>query len=469
MEFAPSSPIASPPRSSSPAPTNLSSATRVEPISFDFYKKTNYLNSPHLMMSDIGSGSDAGSPSVPLSPVDEVPQPHEARQSILYNVPKSPKSPNARRSILYRHLKSPLHSHLKSSSWQPGKPHTKISVSPPHRGQHLIERMSKKSIPYTSRPAPLELQFAAHVSGQGFKPEFTAEEIHELAGREAARQHLVMTTWELEASEQYTTFLNGLHFFSDRSQEELENDINYLQAIYDDDCKILRAVAAQVDVLKKHLGSCVQADILGSMGESSHLPRFVGKSSGTDDSMDDDNDDQIDGGSQCKGKAVVPKPARGSGLNLSGLPVADQLNLPAERPQMSAFDFDPYGQTVPGWPVTQVRRNRPMMTLKASHWPVVIWRWAGAGAVVLLTGCNIVWRRTGPIVVWKHARAEQQFYGDAQGPSIYENAGGLSLFGNMQEQEQQFYGDSQGASSHTDGQDYYNVRDAPLDAGPSNY
>ncbi|KAG2750845.1 hypothetical protein P692DRAFT_20676317, partial [Suillus brevipes Sb2] len=131
--------------------------------------------------------------------------------------------------------------------------------------------------PYSSRPAPLELRFAARVSGRGSRPEFTAEEIHEqediisrgfsqlslatlyelfksqLAGREAARQRLVTTTWELEASERYTTFLNRLqhenkdrlitsdeelqrirNVFSDRSPD-LDDDINYLQAVYDDD------------------------------------------------------------------------------------------------------------------------------------------------------------------------------------------------------------------------------------------
>ncbi|KAG2748112.1 hypothetical protein P692DRAFT_20875022 [Suillus brevipes Sb2] len=55
--------------------------------------------------------------------------------------------------------------------------------------------------------------------------------------------------------------------------------------------------------------------------------------------------------SQRKVKATnIPKPAKGSGLNPSGLPVADQLNLPAEQPRMSAFDFDPYGQSGLGWP-----------------------------------------------------------------------------------------------------------------------
>ncbi|KAG1755324.1 hypothetical protein EDD22DRAFT_957374 [Suillus occidentalis] len=199
--------------------------------------------------------------------------------------------------------------------------------------------MSKNHIPYSSRPAPLELRFAARLSGQGSRPEFTAEEIHEreevisrgfshlslatlyelfkskLAGREAARQRLVTTTWELEASEWYTTFLNGLHrenrnhlissdeelkrirsVFSDHSKEDLSDDINYLQAIYDDNCEILCAVAAQADVLKKHLGSHAKEDVLliGSMGESSHIPRFIHNTPSSDDSMDDDRDSDDD-------------------------------------------------------------------------------------------------------------------------------------------------------------------------------
>ncbi|KAG2127480.1 hypothetical protein DEU56DRAFT_958638 [Suillus clintonianus] len=45
---------------------------------------------------------------------------------------------------------------------------------------------------------------------------------------------------------------------------------------------------------------------------------------------------------QRKGKAAVPKPPRGSGLNPSGFPLANQLYLPAEQPHMPAFNFDPY-------------------------------------------------------------------------------------------------------------------------------
>jgi hypothetical protein len=55
--------------------------------------------------------------------------------------------------------------------------------------------------------------------------------------------------------------------------------------------------------------------------------------------------------SQHKGKATnIPRPARGSNLNPSGLPVADQLHLPAEQSQMLAFGFDPCGQSGLGWP-----------------------------------------------------------------------------------------------------------------------
>ncbi|KAG2040941.1 hypothetical protein BDR03DRAFT_1007711 [Suillus americanus] len=176
MEFAPSSPANSPPRTCSPAPTNLSSATRVEPGSLDFNKKTNHLNSPHLMTSEIGSASDVGSPRVPLSPVDEVPKPPEARQSVLYTVPKSP---NAKRNTIYRCLKSPPNPRNKSPPGY-GKSLAKLSISPSRRGRHTLERMSKNHIPCSSRPAPLELRFAARVSGRGSRPEFTAEEIREI-------------------------------------------------------------------------------------------------------------------------------------------------------------------------------------------------------------------------------------------------------------------------------------------------
>ncbi|KAG1812737.1 hypothetical protein EV424DRAFT_1542000 [Suillus variegatus] len=43
-----------------------------------------------------------------------------------------------------------------------------------------------------------------------------------------------------------------------------------------------------------------------------------------------------------KSKATVPKPPRGSGLNPSGQPANDQLNIPSERLRMPDNMFDPY-------------------------------------------------------------------------------------------------------------------------------
>lgn len=83
-------------------------------------------------------------------------------------------------------------------------------------------------------PSPLELWFAARVTGRVRQPEFTPEETEQdeqlverglsqlslatlykafkakLASREAARQRLLTTTWELEEAERYTSFLEAL-------------------------------------------------------------------------------------------------------------------------------------------------------------------------------------------------------------------------------------------------------------------
>jgi hypothetical protein len=51
-------------------------------------------------------------------------------------------------------------------------------VSP--RGKYLREWMLRKHQPYTLRPAPLELRFAARITGRVHQPEFTPEEIEEV-------------------------------------------------------------------------------------------------------------------------------------------------------------------------------------------------------------------------------------------------------------------------------------------------
>ncbi|KAG1869860.1 hypothetical protein C8R48DRAFT_671083 [Suillus tomentosus] len=420
MEFAPSSPVSSPPRSSSPAPTNSSSATRVEPTSFDFFKKTNYSHSPHLMSSDIGSVSDTGSPLIPLSPVDEVPKPPEARESILYKV----------------------FPQVSFASWKAG-PQNAFQAWKAWPSSHI-------SFPSWTHQAPLELRFAARVSGRGCRPEFTAEEVNEskLASREAARQRLVLTAWEVEESERFTAFLNGLHrenqdrllfsdeelkkvrnVFSDRSQEQIDDDTSYLQAVYDEDCEIFRAVSAQAEVLTKHLGSHIKEDILGSMGKSSHTPHFVGGR-----------------GSQRKGKAAIPKPPRGSGLNPSGLPAAGQLNLSAEQPQMSAFDFDPYAQSVG-------ERQATQQQFHDAHGSSFYGDGGGPSSYGPAQGSSTYGDGGGP-----------SSYGPAQGSSTYGDGGGPSSYGPAQGSST--YGDGGGPSSYGPAQGSSTYGDG---GGPSSY
>ncbi|KAG1780066.1 hypothetical protein EV702DRAFT_1043424 [Suillus placidus] len=356
--------------------------------------------------------------------------------------------------------------------------------------------MSQKHIPYTSRPAPLELQFAARVSGQGCRPEFTVEEINEayltgqkreeaisrgfshlslatlyqlfkskLAGHEAARQRLVMMTLELEASERYTTFLDGLYHenkdrllfsdeelswtrnvFSDRSQEEIDDDMNYFQAVYDNECEMLHAVAAQAEVLKRHLGSRVQEDLFVF-----HIYLYMCESSGAC---------LFNGGivaffftttwmpgghsSQCKGKVTIPKPTRGSGLNPSGLPAASQLNLPTEQPQMSVYDFNLHGQTGLQWQGVQQNTQ------------------------------NLQYQQDEGQMSYGDKQAQVQAYGGEQGES--QSYGGTQeqaqSYGGTQEQDQAYggtqdqaqayggaqalssYGGAQGSSSYADEQPY---------------
>ncbi|KAG2148852.1 hypothetical protein DEU56DRAFT_909166 [Suillus clintonianus] len=61
--------------------------------------------------------------------------------------------------------------------------------------------------------------------------------------------------------------------------------------------------------------------------------------------------------SRQKGKAAVPKPAQGSGLNPSGHPAADQLNIAAEQPSMSAFSFNPHQLSQDGQEGWQIPDN----------------------------------------------------------------------------------------------------------------
>ncbi|KAG2048336.1 hypothetical protein BDR06DRAFT_1013113 [Suillus hirtellus] len=258
MDFAPLSHILSPPRPNSPTHTNSSSATRVEPAFFDFFlKKAD--NSPCLMTSDIGPGTDhsgsphSGSPPAPLSPVDEVSNSPVVREGLLHSPSHCRKrefaspsccgkpghTPAMKESLL--HSPSPRESHHMSSP-SCRKHHTAYSSC------HLSSQSPNSSLPprSSSPPAsplfgkftmasPLELHISAHALGRECQPEFTAEDIAEyeelmmkglaemnlstmyklfkarLAGREAAHQHLMVTAWAIQEAKHYLEFSEVLN------------------------------------------------------------------------------------------------------------------------------------------------------------------------------------------------------------------------------------------------------------------
>lgn len=192
------------------------------------------------------------------------------------------------------------------------KPSSTIPLpGPSPRGQYLRERMNRKHQPYPLRPSPLELRFAARVTGGVRQPEFTTEEIEEnqqilergfsqlspatmykafkakLASRETARQRLLATAWELEEVERYSAFLEAFHaenkqflgledaklekmraWFSSRNLAEVADDTDYLQAVYDDECEILRSLSSQARQVSKILGSRSDNIFSASTGQS---------------------------------------------------------------------------------------------------------------------------------------------------------------------------------------------------------
>ncbi|KAG2148157.1 uncharacterized protein EDB93DRAFT_1250216 [Suillus bovinus] len=87
-------------------------------------------------------------------------------------------------------------------------------------------QLSRKYIPYPANPAPLELHYAAQVMKSKFQPEFSLEE---------TQKH---------------------------GQAELEDDKQYLQAVYEDECEILCVSSTQTDQIAKLLSSHVKRAFL---------------------------------------------------------------------------------------------------------------------------------------------------------------------------------------------------------------
>ncbi|KAG1864379.1 hypothetical protein F4604DRAFT_1683383 [Suillus subluteus] len=300
--------------------------------------------------------------------------------------------------------------------------------------------MSKKQHPYPMYPAPIEVRYAARVMGRERNPYVSFESLlkhagylenglaqlrpstlykgykAKLAARETARQRLVVTAWEIEESERFTTFLDALHaeneerfgladeelqsfrrFFSERDRVQVDDDRDYLQAIYEDECEILRVTSAQAEQISKILGSRVKDAFLqsGTAESQSRLssPEIHDDEDNghiiLDDSPDLDSEEEeclgVGAGEpphdvissiirmpfqswscnmhaakcyadiylypppllrpqplesrqymppkRAKGKTTIPKPTRGSGLNPSHLPAETQMHLSDEQPR----------------------------------------------------------------------------------------------------------------------------------------
>ncbi|KAG1848759.1 hypothetical protein DFJ58DRAFT_889845, partial [Suillus subalutaceus] len=280
-ELASSSPVSSPARPSSPTftSTTSSSATHVEFTPLEFFKKADHPVSPH-MATELLSGSDcslspklspcpSGSPKVHFSPVEEIPYLPDVKESLLYQPggSQSPKSPS--------------------------------------RAAYLREKSSKRHVPYPHRPSALELRFANRVTGRVRQPDFTPEQLQErfssshmvyvqkhedaitsglsrmsfdtlykafkalLASHKAVRHEVATSLWE---DEQLKKIRN---YFSEREPTEIDNNTDYNQAIYNDECEMLRAITAQAEIISRRLGSRAGRELLVSTGEAPYLPRFV--------------------------------------------------------------------------------------------------------------------------------------------------------------------------------------------------
>ncbi|KAG1720396.1 hypothetical protein EDB19DRAFT_1835996 [Suillus lakei] len=75
-------------------------------------------------------------------------------------------------------------------------------------------------------------------------------------------------------------------WFSSRNLTEVEDDTNYLQAVYDDECEILRALTTQASQVEKLLGKNSKGIFSASTGESTSQSPLTVASVVDEDSLD---------------------------------------------------------------------------------------------------------------------------------------------------------------------------------------
>ncbi|KAG1838718.1 hypothetical protein DFJ58DRAFT_845949 [Suillus subalutaceus] len=143
----------------------------------------------------------------------------------------------------------------------------------------------------------------------------------QLAAHETARQCMLAITWEIEEAEHFIAFLNAMHannkdrlkftdtqlhsyrsLFPERDCIEVDNDRDYLQAVYEDKCEILKVISYQAEHVAKVLGSHVSNAFQSGVGASrfpSSQPEVI--------------DDEADGVSRASMKSGGSRSLTGSG------------------------------------------------------------------------------------------------------------------------------------------------------------
>jgi hypothetical protein len=116
-----------------------------------------------------------------------------------------------------------------------------------------------------------------------------------LTGHEAIRHEVATSLWQVEYSEQMTVFNQALHqenkdwlnmkdeqlkkirnLFSECDCTEIDDDTDYLQAVYNDECEMLCAITAQAEIVSTCLGPCAKRELLASTSKAPYLPCFIG-------------------------------------------------------------------------------------------------------------------------------------------------------------------------------------------------
>ncbi|KAG2353054.1 hypothetical protein BDR07DRAFT_1497106 [Suillus spraguei] len=104
---------------------------------------------------------------------------------------------------------------------------------------------------------------------------------------------MLVTTWEIEEAERFLEFLDALHvdnkerfgfaqedlnmfrkLFSECDHSDVNDDRDYLQAVYEDELEVLCIVSLQAEQFSKILGAHVRKDFLqpGTRGSGSPSP-----------------------------------------------------------------------------------------------------------------------------------------------------------------------------------------------------